>query len=78
TRPVVVACRAGHDLSQMAVAQLRADGFDAQVLAGGYEGWVAADLPFVTKPELDRIAPARPSLWVTRRRPRLTGSPARG
>jgi rhodanese-related sulfurtransferase len=71
TRPVVVACRAGHDLSQMAVAQLRADGFDAQVLAGGYEGWVAADLPFVTKPELDRIAPARPSLWVTRRRPKI-------
>ena len=29
------------------------------------------DLPFVVKPELDRIAPKRPSLWVTRRRPKL-------
>ena len=67
TQPIVVACKAGHDLSQMAVAQLRADGFDAQVLHGGYEGWAAAGLPFVTKPELDRIAPVRPSVWVTRR-----------
>jgi rhodanese-related sulfurtransferase len=71
TRPLVVACKAGHDLSQLAVAELRADGFDAQVLAAGYEGWAAAGLPFVTKPELDRIAPARPSLWVTRRRPKI-------
>jgi rhodanese-related sulfurtransferase len=71
TQPVVAACNAGHELSQMAVAELRADGFDAQVLAGGYERWAAAGLPFVTKPELDRIAPARPSLWVTRRRPKI-------
>jgi rhodanese-related sulfurtransferase len=71
TQPIVVACKAGHDLSQMAVAQLRADGFDAQVLHGGYEGWAAAGLPFVTKPELDRIAPVRPSVWVTRRRPKI-------
>jgi hypothetical protein len=40
-------------------------------LQGGYEAWAAAGLPFVAKAELDRIAPERPSLWVTRRRPKL-------
>jgi rhodanese-related sulfurtransferase len=70
-RPLVVACKAGHEMSQMTVAQLRADGVDARLLEGGYEGWAKAGLPFVAKPELDRIAPKRPSLWVTRRRPKL-------
>ncbi len=70
-RPILIACKAGHELSQMAAAQLRADGFDARVLEGGYEAWAKAALPFVAKPALDRIAPARPSLWVTRRRPKL-------
>ena len=52
-RPIVAACRAGHELSQTAVAQLRADGFDARVLEGGYEAWAKAGLPFVAKAELD-------------------------
>src|ERR1019366_7641290 len=58
-------------MSQSAVAQLRADGFDACVLEGGYEAWAKAGLPFVAKPEFDRIAPKRPSLWVTRERPKI-------
>jgi rhodanese-related sulfurtransferase len=70
-RPIVVACKAGHEISQMAVAQLRADGFCAQVLEGGYEGWAKAGLPIIAKPELDRIAPKRSSSWVTRRRPKI-------
>ena len=70
-RPIVVACKAGHEMSQTAVAQLRADGFDARVLEGGYEAWAQAGLPFVAKAELDRFAPKRPSLWVTRRRPKI-------
>jgi rhodanese-related sulfurtransferase len=69
--PIVAACKAGHEMSQSTVARLRGDGFDARVLEGGYEGWAKAGLPFVAKPELDRIAPMRPSLWVTRRRPKL-------
>ncbi|MCK9919523.1 chromate resistance protein [Microbacteriaceae bacterium K1510] len=68
---IVVACKAGHDISQLAVAQLRALGFDAALLAGGYEGWSAASLPVVDKRALDRIVPRRPSLWVTRRRPKI-------
>ncbi len=71
TRPIVVACKAGHEISQMALAYLRGDGFAASMLEGGYEGWAKAGLPFVAKAALDRIAPKRPSLWVTRRRPKL-------
>ena len=70
-RPVVVACRQGHQLSQLAGAALRAAGFKAQVLEGGYEAWSAAGLPLVEKAALDRFAPSRPSLWVTRRRPKI-------
>lgn len=70
-RPIVAACKAGHEMSQTAIAQLRADGFDARVLEGGYAAWTAAALPLVAKAELDRISPKRPSLWVTRRRPKI-------
>jgi len=70
-RPVAVACKAGHEMSQTAVAQLRADYIDARVLEGGYEGWAKAGLPFVAKADLERIAPRRPSIWVTRRRPKI-------
>jgi hypothetical protein len=58
-------------MSQIAAARLRGDGFQAQVLAGGYDGWTAAKLPLVSKAALDRFAPKRPSLWVTRRRPKI-------
>jgi rhodanese-related sulfurtransferase len=71
TRPIAVACKAGHEMSQSAAAQLRANDFDARVLEGGYEGWSKAGLPFVAKTELERIAPRRPSIWVTRRRPKI-------
>jgi rhodanese-related sulfurtransferase len=70
-RPIVAACKAGHEMSQTTVAQLRADGFDARVLEGGYQAWEAAGLPMVAKTELDRFVRTRPSLWVTRRRPKI-------
>lgn len=69
--PIVVACKAGHEMSQSTVAHLRADGFEASVLEGGYEAWTGAGLPFVAKAALDRLAAMRPSLWVTRRRPKI-------
>ena len=71
SRSIVVACKAGHEMSQGVVAQLRAHGFDAHVLDGGYEAWAKARLPFVAKGELERIAAQRPSIWVTRRRPKI-------
>lgn len=70
-RIIVVACKAGHDRSQRAAAELRADGRDAHILTGGYEGWQTAGLPLIDKAALERIAPARPSVWVTRRRPKI-------
>ena len=71
TRPIVVACKAGHEMSHTAVAHLRADGLDARVLVGGYEALAKAGLPFAAKAELDRLTPKRPGVWVTRRRPKL-------
>jgi rhodanese-related sulfurtransferase len=70
-RPVVLACRAGHERSQAAAAELREQGLDARVLEGGYAGWSEAGLPLVNKAALDRFAIARPSAWVTRRRPKI-------
>jgi rhodanese-related sulfurtransferase len=71
SRPIVAACKAGHELSQMTAAQLRAAGFDTRVLEGGYTAWEAAGLPFVAKPVLERIVRRSPSAWVTRRRPKI-------
>jgi rhodanese-related sulfurtransferase len=69
--PVVVACKAGHDFSQAVVSRLRGDGFAASAVEGGNNGWTEAKLPRVSKPALDRLASSRPSLWVTRRRPKI-------
>lgn len=70
-RVIVLSCKAGHEMSQMATASLRAQGFDARMLAGGYAAWKDAALPLVTKATLNRLAPERPSVWVTRRRPKI-------
>ena len=70
-RPIVLACRYGHNLSQMIAAELRARGVSAQVLEGGRKAWSEAGLPLVTKATLERFAPKSPSLWVTRRRPKI-------
>jgi rhodanese-related sulfurtransferase len=71
SRPIVVTCKAGHELSQMIAADLRGQGAQASVLAGGYSAWTEAGLPLTAKSALDRFAPRSPSLWVTRRRPKI-------
>jgi rhodanese-related sulfurtransferase len=70
-RPIVFYCGHGHQMSQIPAARLRGEGYTAHVLEGGYAGWVEAKLPVVTKSTLDRLLPRRPSLWVTRRRPKI-------
>ena len=70
-RHVFLACRHGHNLSQMVAADLRERGVHAQVLEGGYQAWGEAGLPLVSKAALARFMPQRPSLWVTRRRPKI-------
>ena len=68
---IVVACKHGHERSQMAAAQLRERGLDARVLEGGYEAWIAQALPVLDRATLMRLLPQVPSLWVTRRRPKV-------
>ncbi len=59
-------------MSQMAAAESAgAKATTPRVLAGGYAAWSEAKLPLVDKAALDRFAPKRPSLWVTRRRPKI-------
>ena len=59
-------------MSQMAAARIAgAKATTRAVLAGGYAAWSEARLPLVDKAALDRFAPKRPSLWVTRRRPKI-------
>jgi rhodanese-related sulfurtransferase len=71
SRPVVLACKQGQELSQAPTAWLRSEGFDARVLAGGYAAWTEAGLPLLDKAVLQRFVPTRPSQWVTRRRPKI-------
>jgi rhodanese-related sulfurtransferase len=70
-RPIVLACKQGKELSQSTAAYLRAEGFGAAVLDGGYAGWTDAGLPLVDKAAVTRLASASPSQWVTRRRPKI-------
>lgn len=70
-QPIVAVCKAGHDFSQAVASHLRGVGVRASTMQGGYAAWSDAGLPLIAKPALDRIAPRRPSLWVTRRRPKL-------
>jgi rhodanese-related sulfurtransferase len=71
SRPIVVACAGGQQRSQMVAASLREQGLDASVLTGGVGAWIEAGLPFVDKAAFERFAPRQPSLWVTRRRPKI-------
>jgi rhodanese-related sulfurtransferase len=71
TRPIVIACKAGKELSQTITAELRAAGYDAAMLAGGQSAWLEAGLPTIDRATADRILPNRPSTWITRRRPKI-------
>jgi hypothetical protein len=68
---IVVACAHGHQRSQMAAAVLRERGYDACVLEGGFDAWLAAGLPVIDRATSQKFAPNSPSLWVTRRRPKI-------
>ena len=70
-RPIVVACKAGKELSQFITAELRGQGYDAAMLAGGQFAWADAQLPMIDRKTVERFVPGRPSVWVTRRRPKI-------
>src|SRR5665213_2790451 len=58
TRPIVIACKAGKELSQFITAELRGAGYSAAMLEGGSFAWSDAGLP-----KVDRIA----CPWLIRR-----------
>ena len=70
-RPIVAACKAGKELSQFITAELRGAGYQASMLEGGSFAWRDAGLPMVDRATVTRLAPKRPSIWVTRRRPKI-------
>lgn len=67
---LVVHCLHGHNVSQLAVASLRAAGIDAAFLEGGIDAWEKAGGPVLTQhgPQLP-FTLTEPSSWVTHRRP---------
>ncbi len=70
SRPVVVACKAGHNRSQRTAAELRAMGIAARVLEGGTIAYAAAGHPMLPRSGADRWG-GPGGIWVTRRRPKI-------
>jgi rhodanese-related sulfurtransferase len=83
-REVVVYCVYGHNVSEEAVAELRAAGWNAFALAGGIEGgedgidspqdtamWRASALPTMKKRPDWGVTGEQPSRWITRERPKI-------
>ena len=83
-RELVVYCVYGHNVSDEAVAELRAAGLAAHKLAGGIEGgqegvdtpenmaiWRANALPTILKRADWGVTGEQPSRWITRARPKI-------
>ena len=83
-REVVAYCVYGHQVSADAVTALRAAGWDARLLAGGFEGgeagvdtpealaqWRMHRLPTVLKRADWGVTGEKPSRWITRERPKI-------
>ena len=83
-REIVVYCVYGHNVSEEAVAGLRAAGLEAHKLAGGIEGgqegvdtpenraiWRANALPTILKRADWGVTGEQPSRWITRARPKI-------
>lgn len=69
--PPVLYCVHGHNVSQGAVAQLRALGIAARYLEGGIEAYRALGGTVVAKGGGLPAAEAGPTRWVTRARPKI-------
>jgi rhodanese-related sulfurtransferase len=67
----VAYCVHGHEVSQQAAAQLRAQGWQARYLEGGIEAWrEAGGLAIRKRPDLG-VTGEQPSRWITRERPKI-------
>ena len=71
-RSAVVVCQKGQKLSEGVAAWLRHSGASsAEVLTGGYLGWVEAGLPVVPETKLPPRDHLGRTVWVTRSRPKV-------
>jgi rhodanese-related sulfurtransferase len=71
SRPVVISCQRGLKVSQAIVARLRAKGWRASTLVGGFVGWCEARKPALDRRALAAIGWREAAPWVTRRRPKI-------
>jgi len=69
-RDIVVYCIHGHNVSALAAALLEQSGADVSVLEGGIEAYAAAGGPLISN-QVPGLDPARPSVWITRERPKI-------
>jgi rhodanese-related sulfurtransferase len=67
---IVVNCMHGHNVSQIATARLREQGYNARALAGGVDGWIDEGLPTIGQSKLAPVQ-ADPTIWVTRINPKI-------
>jgi hypothetical protein len=70
-REIIVACAHGHNRSQRLAAFLRSEGYAASALQDGYDGWSSARLPLVSTKARGVELGQAPTLWVTRRKPKI-------
>lgn len=68
---VVVCCVHGHNVSQIAAANLRSLGVRARFLQGGSEGFLAAGGLSVLRKAWPHDLKEQPSRWVTREKPKI-------
>jgi rhodanese-related sulfurtransferase len=64
----IISCQKGLKLSEGVAAWLRHAGAEAQVLEGGFLGWIEAGQPLL---RTEHLPVASGSLWVTRQRPKV-------
>ena len=67
----IVICQAGHKRSQGAAAWLRAEDCPSEYLEGGFEGWIASELPVICPEKLPPRDSQGRTVWVTRSRPKI-------
>ena len=68
---VVVSCIHGGSISAGVAAWLRHQGVDAEILEGGFEGWVSSGLPVLNQELLPTRDNEGRTAWVTRARPKV-------
>ncbi|MCR0984259.1 sulfurtransferase/chromate resistance protein [Roseomonas populi] len=70
-RSVVVICQRGLKISHGVAAWLRHAGVRAEVLEGGFEGWVAGNGLLLRPERLPEPDPQGRTVWITRSRPKV-------